>query len=176
MKRPFSETHIARNIRAQHLSTVAEENVPDEGSDRAPSPQPSNNDSNIDDGDKDETSTSSATSATLNVSAPSVAGQSTAANLKPSYPDVEAITAETLNSHMFTADNPPLDLLVRTSGVERLSDFMLWQCHENTDIVFMECLWPEVNLRHFLPVLLEWQWRKRKQAETERGRSRSKDE
>ena len=62
---------------------------------------------------------------------------------------------------MFTADMHALDLLLRTSGVERLSDFMLWQCHEDTDIVFLKCLWPEFDLWTFLPVLVEWQWRRR---------------
>ncbi|KAL2759861.1 hypothetical protein ACRALDRAFT_1074025 [Sodiomyces alcalophilus JCM 7366] len=71
----------------------------------------------------------------------------------------ETITAETLNSHVYTADDPPLDIFVRTSGVERLSDFMLWQCHQDTHIFFLNCLWPEFDLHHWLPVLLEWQWR-----------------
>lgn len=66
---------------------------------------------------------------------------------------------ETLESHLFTANNPPLDLLIRTSGVKRLSDFMLWQCHEETEIVFLDCLWPEFDLWQFLPVLVEWQWK-----------------
>jgi ditrans,polycis-polyprenyl diphosphate synthase len=64
---------------------------------------------------------------------------------------------------MFTAHDPPLDLLVRTSGVERLSDFMLWQCHQDTQIVFLSVLWPEFDLWSFLPVLWEWQWRRRKE-------------
>lgn len=63
---------------------------------------------------------------------------------------------------MFTTGTPPLELLVRTSGVERLSDFMLWQSHQSTSIVFVDCLWPDFDLWHFLPVLLEWQWRSRK--------------
>ncbi|ROT42477.1 dehydrodolichyl diphosphate synthase [Sodiomyces alkalinus F11] len=71
----------------------------------------------------------------------------------------ETITTETLNSHMYTADDPPLDIFVRTSGVERLSDFMLWQCHQDTHIFFLDCLWPEFDLHHWIPVLLEWQWR-----------------
>ena len=62
---------------------------------------------------------------------------------------------------MFTANDPPLDLLIRTSGVKRLSDFMLWQCHEDTEIVFLDCLWPEFDLWQFLPVLVEWQWRQK---------------
>jgi len=80
-------------------------------------------------------------------------------------PDPESITEETLTNHMFTAGNPPLDLLVRTSGVSRLSDFMLWQCHENTSIVFLKCLWPEFDLWSFLPVLVEWQWWRRNDTE-----------
>ncbi|KAI9892508.1 MAG: cis-prenyltransferase [Vezdaea aestivalis] len=78
------------------------------------------------------------------------------------YLDPETITSESIAAHLFTAGTPPLDLLIRTSGVERLSDFMLWQCHEKTDIVFLECLWPDFDLWGFLPVLVEWQWRKRK--------------
>ncbi|CAK38787.1 uncharacterized protein An04g05250 [Aspergillus niger] len=71
----------------------------------------------------------------------------------------ETITRQTLSEHLFTHDNPPLDLLVRTSGVERLSDFMLWQCHEDTEIVFLDVLWPDFDLWQFLPVMLRWQRR-----------------
>lgn len=35
---------------------------------------------------------------------------------------------------------------------------MLWQCHEDTQLVFLDCLWPEFDLWQFLPVLVEWQW------------------
>jgi hypothetical protein len=77
------------------------------------------------------------------------------------YPDPETITSETIGGHIFTANDPPLDLLIRTSGVKRLSDFMLWQCHEDTEIVFLDCLWPEFDLWNFLPVLFEWQWRQK---------------
>ncbi|KAL0940878.1 dehydrodolichyl diphosphate synthase [Colletotrichum truncatum] len=80
----------------------------------------------------------------------------------------ETITAETLNNHMYTAGNPPLDIFVRTSGVERLSDFMLWQCHQDTHIFFLKCLWPDFDLQHFLPVLLEWQWRQKQIERDER--------
>lgn len=75
----------------------------------------------------------------------------------------ETITEKTLDDHMFTADNPPLDLLIRTSGVNRLSDFMLWQCHEKTHIFFLDVMWPNFDLWTFLPVLWEWQWRMYKQ-------------
>ena len=79
----------------------------------------------------------------------------------------ETITVETLEKHMYTANVPPLDLFVRTSGVQRLSDFMLWQCHQNTQIFFLSCLWPEFDLHHFVWVLLEWQWRLKKRERDE---------
>lgn len=82
---------------------------------------------------------------------------------KHHYPSPELITPATITSHLFTASDPPLDLLIRTSGVERLSDFMLWQAHEDTRIVFLDVLWPEFDLWQFLPVLWEWQWRCRKE-------------
>ena len=87
---------------------------------------------------------------------------------RDTYPDPETITPDILTDHMFTAYLPPLDLLIRTSGVERLSDFMLWQCHEETDIVFLKCLWPEFDLWTFLPVILEWQWKRRKGVQREK--------
>ncbi|KAI0884861.1 Undecaprenyl diphosphate synthase [Annulohypoxylon maeteangense] len=86
------------------------------------------------------------------------------------FQNPETITAETINSHTYTAECPPLDMFIRTSGVTRLSDFMLWQCHENTQIFFLKCLWPEFDLWHFIPILLEWQWRQKKLSEKETPR------
>lgn len=79
-------------------------------------------------------------------------------------PNPDSITADTLDSHMYTAPDPPLDVFVRTSGVERLSDFMLWQCHQDTHIFFLKCYWPDFDLQHFVLVLLEWQWRQKQKA------------
>ncbi|KAK1834653.1 Decaprenyl diphosphate synthase-like protein [Podospora conica] len=90
------------------------------------------------------------------------------------YPNAETITDETITRHLYTAGCPPLDLFVRTSGVERLSDFMLWQCHQDTQIFFLECMWPEFDLWHFLPVLVEWQRRQSKVEREERPRRRVK--
>jgi ditrans,polycis-polyprenyl diphosphate synthase len=70
---------------------------------------------------------------------------------------LQNITAETLTDRMLTADNPPLDLLIRTSGVRRLSDFLLWQCHQETHVVFLETLWPDFGLWQFFSVIREWQ-------------------
>lgn len=81
----------------------------------------------------------------------------------PELPNPETITVETLEKHMYTALDPPLELFVRTSGVERLSDFMLWQCHQDTHLFFLQCYWPDFDLQHFIWVMLEWQWRRKQQ-------------
>lgn len=87
-------------------------------------------------------------------------------------PNPDNITVDTIERHIYTADDPPLDLFVRTSGVERLSDFMLWQCHQDTHIFFRKCLWPDFDLKDFIWVLLEWQWR-HKQSDREKPSGRA---
>lgn len=90
------------------------------------------------------------------------------------YPNAETITPETIDKHMYTSGCPPLDLFIRTSGVERLSDFLLWQCHQDTHIFFLKCFWPEFDLWHFLPVLVEWQYRQKQKLREERPKKRVK--
>ena len=53
-----------------------------------------------------------------------------------------AITAETIDAHLDTADMPPLDLLIRTSGEVRLSNFLLWQS-AYAELYFTDILWPD---------------------------------
>lgn len=48
------------------------------------------------------------------------------------------------------------DLLIRTSGHTRLSDYMLWQVHENSIIEFVDCLWPDFNFWHLYWIVLKW--------------------
>lgn len=146
-KRTFSESHIAQHIRKQMLNDDADDDDTDCGAEPLDEPQDAKDTALADDGH------SSSTSTVIN---PSEKDESLPNG--PAYLDPETICAQTLTDNMMTADAPPLDLLVRTSGVERLSDFMLWQCHQNTSIVFLKCLWPDFDLWQFLPVLVEWQW------------------
>ncbi|TCD66805.1 cis-prenyltransferase [Steccherinum ochraceum] len=69
------------------------------------------------------------------------------------------ITEKDIDAHLMTtlAGSPPLDILVRTSGVKRLSDYLLWQCSENTQIQFSSAYWPDFGLWDFLPILLDFQ-------------------
>ena len=53
-----------------------------------------------------------------------------------------AITAEAIEAHLDTADMPPLDLLIRTSGEVRLSNFLLWQS-AYAELYFTDILWPD---------------------------------
>ena len=172
-QRSFSETHITHNIRSRRLSTTVDQVR------TASSPFSSEPPS-----DADDSSTSSSTTLHLDSPASSISDERnhTQKLLPPTYPDPETITPDVLNDHMFTAGMPPLDLLVRTSGVERLSDFMLWQCHQDTEIVFVQCMWPQFDLWEFLPVLVEWQWKRKKDSANEgkmlkgRGRGRGKED
>lgn len=69
------------------------------------------------------------------------------------------ITEDDIDKQLMTSlgNSPPLDILVRTSGVKRLSDFLLWQCCENTQIQFSSTYWPEFGILDFLPILLDYQ-------------------
>ena len=160
--RSFSESHIARTIRSRHLSVATR---------KAESHSPSLGATS----DTEDSVPSASSSTTLHpdsASNPLPLDDDGEAKHRETYPDPECITPQILNDHMYTAGLPPLELLVRTSGVERLSDFLLWQCHQNTEIVFLETLWPEFDLWTFLPVLVEWQWKRRKGAERRMGREK----
>ena len=58
---------------------------------------------------------------------------------------------------LFIGDLPPLEVLVRTSGEIRLSDFMLWQVSENCLIHFTSVLWPEFSFWDLLKVIYSYQ-------------------
>lgn len=173
-QRPFSQSHISHTIRARRLSTSA----PMVEKPRAPSPsedtdtEDSMTSSTLHPSPSASTATSISLPPELDVPDPSLqpsksfdsylSPHAQTSSPPPAYPDPESITEQTLNEHMFTKDRPPPDLLVRTSGVERLSDFMLWQCNEGTEIAFSKTLWPDFDLWSFLPILVEWQWRRRR--------------
>ncbi|KAI7898430.1 di-trans,poly-cis-decaprenylcistransferase [Cokeromyces recurvatus] len=70
---------------------------------------------------------------------------------------VDEITDQTIKDHLFTADCPELDVLVRTSGETRLSDFLLWQANDTCQIHYVNCYWPEFSLWKLLPIILEYQ-------------------
>ena len=63
-----------------------------------------------------------------------------------------SITTETLAAELDTAELPPLDLLIRTSGEVRLSNFLLWQA-AYAEMLFMDVLWPDFGPEHLREAL-----------------------
>lgn len=62
-----------------------------------------------------------------------------------------------LTNNMFMKEQSnKCDLLIRTSGHTRLSDYMLWQAHENGVIEFSNTLWPDFDFFEFFKMLLKW--------------------
>ena len=58
----------------------------------------------------------------------------------------EAVDEDCIGQHLFTADIPDPDLLIRTSGEQRISNFLLWQC-AYSELVFTKTLWPDFSKR-----------------------------
>ena len=73
----------------------------------------------------------------------------------------EAITPETFARYLYTADLPDPDLLIRTSGEQRISNFLLYQC-AYTEFYFTPVLWPDFTEEEFLKALLDYQRRERR--------------
>ena len=73
----------------------------------------------------------------------------------------DEITEEAISSHLYTHDNPDPDLLIRTSGEIRLSNFMLWQL-AYTELWFTDVLWPDFKKEHFYQAIAEFQGRARR--------------
>jgi undecaprenyl diphosphate synthase len=71
------------------------------------------------------------------------------------------ITEETLAQHMYTSGLPDPDLLIRTSGEMRVSNFLLWQI-AYAEIFVTETLWPDFNRARLLEALVEFQKRERR--------------
>ena len=71
------------------------------------------------------------------------------------------ITEEDLSRHLYTADLPDPDLLIRTSGEMRVSNFLLWQI-AYAEIFVTDTLWPDFNRARLLEALLDYQKRERR--------------
>ncbi|CAM6119294.1 unnamed protein product [Calypogeia fissa] len=69
----------------------------------------------------------------------------------------DLITVKEIESHLYTAGCPPPDILIRTSGETRLSNFMLWQCCSYSRLAFCRVLWPDFSLRHLAWIILDYQ-------------------
>ncbi len=71
------------------------------------------------------------------------------------------ICEEVIARHLETADLPDPDLLIRTSGEKRLSNFLLWQC-AYTEFVFLDTLWPDFRKDDLIAAVREYGSRNRR--------------
>lgn len=61
--------------------------------------------------------------------------------------DPDSITEDSIERLLYTCEMPPLDLIIRPSGEQRLSNFLIWQA-AYAEFVFMDVLWPDFNKKH----------------------------
>ncbi|MGF1673687.1 MAG: polyprenyl diphosphate synthase, partial [Rivularia sp. (in: cyanobacteria)] len=74
---------------------------------------------------------------------------------------LEDINENLIEQNLYTADIPAPDLLIRTSGEKRLSNFLLWQM-AYTEMYFTDILWPDFDQAAFQNALLSYQNRERR--------------
>jgi undecaprenyl diphosphate synthase len=73
----------------------------------------------------------------------------------------ELVDEECFSRHLFTAELPDPDLLIRTSGEQRISNFLLWQC-AYSELVFAKTLWPDFSKRDLEQAIDEFCGRERR--------------
>jgi len=73
----------------------------------------------------------------------------------------DSVTEEILASHLYTSGVPDPDLLIRTSGEARISNFLLWQIAYG-EIYFTTVLWPDFRKKHLYDALADYQQRERR--------------
>jgi len=89
------------------------------------------------------------------------AARAVAEDAKRGTLEPSAITAELLDGRMDTAGLPELDLMIRTSGEQRISNFLLWQL-AYAELYFTDVLWPDFSGTEFLKAIASFQKRERR--------------
>jgi undecaprenyl diphosphate synthase len=75
--------------------------------------------------------------------------------------DPDSITPDLISKHLYTGEMPDPDLLIRTSGEMRISNFLLWQL-AYTEICITDTLWPDFGKDEFIQILKDYQQRDRR--------------
>ena len=73
----------------------------------------------------------------------------------------EKITEKTMQKYLLTSDLPDVDLFIRSSGEQRISNYLLWQS-AYAEFVFMDVLWPDFNREHLWQAIKEYSKRNRR--------------
>ncbi|GGD22124.1 isoprenyl transferase [Hyunsoonleella pacifica] len=77
----------------------------------------------------------------------------------------EAIDESIINKHLYTQNLPDVDLLIRTSGEQRISNFLLWQI-AYAELYFTKVLWPDFTKQDLYKAIIEYQKRERRFGKT----------
>ena len=77
----------------------------------------------------------------------------------------ENIDESVINEHLYTQNLPDVDLLIRTSGEQRISNFLLWQI-AYAELYFTNILWPDFSRKNLYEALIEYQKRERRFGKT----------
>ena len=85
--------------------------------------------------------------------------------VRDGHMQADEITEESFGSWVCLSDLPAVDLCVRTSGEQRISNFLLWQL-AYAEFVFTETLWPEFKHQSFVDTLVEYSSRQRRFGQT----------
>ena len=79
--------------------------------------------------------------------------------------NIEDIDENTINNHLYTFNLPDIDLMIRTSGEQRISNFLLWQM-AYAELYFTDILWPDFREEHFYDAIIDYQNRERRFGKT----------
>jgi undecaprenyl diphosphate synthase len=91
--------------------------------------------------------------------------QAIADNVKNKLISPDQINESTINQHLYTRNLPDVDLMIRTSGEHRISNFLLWQL-AYAELYFSEVLWPDFREEHLFEALDSYQKRERRFGKT----------
>ena len=86
-------------------------------------------------------------------------------NVKNNIISLEKIDESLINKHLYTHDLPDVDLLIRTSGEQRISNFLLWQI-AYAELYFTPVYWPDFREKHLYEAIIAYQKRERRFGKT----------
>lgn len=89
------------------------------------------------------------------------AAKKIAADAKEGNINIDSITEELFEKYLYTNNSPDPDLLIRTSGELRISNFLLWQM-AYTEIYVSDVLWPDFKREHLIEAIIDFQNRERR--------------
>ncbi len=79
--------------------------------------------------------------------------------------DIEEISEKIINNHLYTFSLPDVDLMIRTSGEKRISNFLLWQI-AYAELYFTDTLWPDFREENLYTAIIDYQNRERRFGKT----------